>query len=493
MIDPLLETPAAEQWKRIGTGHHHGLCAPLFSVHSERSHGIGEYPDLVLLIDLVKSFGMDTLQLLPLNDTGLDPSPYSAISAFALNPVYLRLDDLPPMGGHRVDYAAVRQSKYDYLTAYCERHADDFASDPDYQTFVANNPWLAPYARFKTLRFKHNRKPWWEWPDENIDQLAPIHSILQYLCHRQMEQVRAYADSQGVLLMGDLPILVSKNSCDVWSQPHYFRLDEGAGCPPDKYAPEGQNWGLPLHNWEAQAADDFSWWRQRLNHAARYFHLYRIDHTVGLFRLWGIPPGGTPIDGSYQPNEPNAWERQGKALLTMLLAASPMLPVAEDLGTIPDVVRDTLAALGIPGTKMIRWERIWDQYHPLGAGADFRPASLSTLSTHDSELTRQWWEAYPSEAKICSAFHNWTYSTPLPPKHHRALLHESHHTASRFHVNLLSEYLALFPNLSPTNPADERINTPGTLSETNWTYRFGPTLEQLLDNTELQKTVREML
>jgi 4-alpha-glucanotransferase len=197
-----------------------------------------------------------------------------------------------------------------------------------YQTFLKQNPWLESYSHFKALKEACGGKNWIDWPS-----LLPVisrsaidfYSFLQFHCFAQMEQVRAHAARQRVFIQGDIPILVSPDSADVWAERDLFHLDLEAGAPPDLYNPQGQKWGFPLFNWDAMRKTQFAWWKRRLKLAERLFHLYRIDHVVGFFRIWGIVRGHPATAGSFFPPDPSLWAAQGRELLEMMLDATTLL------------------------------------------------------------------------------------------------------------------------------------------------------------------------
>ena len=504
----------AEQWKKIGLKQHHGTALPLFSLHSKKSCGIGEFLDLIPLIDWCKSVGFDVLQLLPLNDTGSDPSPYNQLSSCALDPVYLSLADLPEAGGLLSELDSfqplselprlgteVKHQKLHWLYRYFEQAFPLHSKEKRYLSFLEENPWLPNYALFKSLKDEYGGKRWADWPLEyqtprNISgrkKSTDFHSFLQFHCYQQMEQVRSYASRHGVFLKGDVPILLSPDSADVWADPHLFQLDLAAGSPPDYYNRLGQKWGFPLFNWNAMRKENFAWWKQRLSAVGRLFHIYRIDHVVGFFRIWGIPEEKKASEGSFFPPDPSLWPAQGREILSMMIDSSPLLPMAEDLGTIPKEVYPVLRDLGICSTKVIRWQRRWDSDKSYIPYSEYDPLSLTTLSTPDSDTLSGWWKKFPDEAIPFAHFKQWPYRSDLTKEQRFAILRDAHHTPSYFHINLLQEYLSFFPDLVSTNPDDERINVPGTLLPTNWTYRFRPSVEELLANQPLAETIREIL
>jgi 4-alpha-glucanotransferase len=525
MTGYLLNCASAEQWKRVGIRSHHGVNLSLAALHSKKSCGIGEFFDLLPLIAWCKKVGMDVIQLLPLNDSGCDPSPYNALSSCALNPLYLSLHALPYLGKHpflrkklsalrklsespRISYSDVQSHKLHFLHAYFDHTATTHLKSRAFHDFVKEHPWVEAYGLFKVLKDRLGQNSWTTWPSEvktpspaEYEELVKhfwneisFYVLLQFLSFQQLQEVKAYASSQGVLLKGDIPILVSAESVDVWRLPTLFDCSLSAGAPPDQYNREGQNWGFPLFRWPAHQKERYAWWIQRLRTASCFYDAYRIDHVVGFFRIWAIPHGKPAGEGAFTPSDTALWVPQGKGVLEMMLANTSMLPIAEDLGTVPDAVRTCLLELGLCGTKVIRWERAWHS-----PGREFLPyasyptISMTTVSTHDSETLQQWWRDLPEEARAFAAFKHWNYAPSLSIEQRREILRDSHRTPSLFHINLLQEYLALFPSLVWPNPDDERINVPGTLLQTNWTYRFRPSVEEIVSHSGLQLEIQNLL
>ena len=506
--------PSAAHWNKIGIKPRHGINIPLSCLKTSQSSGIGEFADLIPLIDWCQDVGFDVIQLLPLNDSGADPSPYSALSSCALHPIYLSLqhlpgNPLPPDASHlnhlpRVSYLEVLSLKLNFLRAYYTEAGPSIAESSEFHTFLDQNTWLVPYALFKVLKDKLEHMPWTSWPQElkkpDFKKLESEHSqemlfylVLQYLCHLQLTSIKDYAHSKGILLKGDIPILISPDSADAWFKPHLFDFTLSAGAPPDAYNQEGQYWGFPLFNWDDLKNDDFHWWKERLKVASHYYDLYRIDHVVGFFRIWAIPLNHLPKEGKFLPENPSLWVPQGKEILQMMLKASPMLPIAEDLGDVPPSCRVTLGELGICGTKVIRWERKYDQGGTFIPFKDYPVLSMTTVSTHDSETLQLWWQDPLGEAKAFCTFKGWTYSPDLSYAHRLEILRDAHHTPSLFHINLLPEYLALFPELISSHPEDERINIPGKILPTNWTYRLHISLEEIAHHPKLKEAIQAIL
>lgn len=520
----LLQSLTADGWSEVGVFPHHGITIALSSIYTERSCGIGEFYDLIPLIDWCEEVGFDLIQLLPINDCGSDPSPYNAISSCALNPIYLSLDHLPLLsksGGlrrklvemhkngnpPRVNFSQVQLEKMAWLREYATRVGSTLSKRESYARFVQTNPWLRSYALFKVLKDRFNHYIWTDWPKEmkelsavEFERLYKEHHkeiffyiLLQYLAFLQLGEVKEYACAKKILLKGDIPILISPDSCDVWHHPHLFNLAEAAGAPPDAYNAEGQYWGFPIYRWDVLQQENYSWWLQRVRCAQQLYHLYRIDHVLGFFRIWAIPVGKTPKEGRFLPEDPICWPGQGKELLQIIVSGSSLLPIAEDLGALFPGVRSTLKEMGICGTRVMRWERYWDRgggFIPLN---DYDTLSMTTISTHDSETLSLWWRDQKEEAAALAAEKGWQYDPDLPFDQRKTLLQDSHRTSSLFHVNLLSEYLALFPEMVWPNLEDERINVPGTISATNWTYRFRLRLEEILSHEGLKEAIKEII
>ena len=306
-----LEFRGAERWRAAG------VAVPVFSLRSDGDCGCGDFEDLKLLVDWAVEAGLQMIQVLPVNDTTQtrtksDSYPYSAVSSFALHPLYLRpqlLGELPdPQARKRfdrerqrlnamadVDYPAVVALKESYARdIYKVNGAAETATREFGDFMAANAEWLLPYCAFSVLRDSGRREPYSpglvaQLAIENRNGDFLFYAWLQFHLHRQLLDACRYARSRGVAVKGDIPIGVSPMSVDAWQHPELFNLDSSAGAPPDAFAAHGQNWGFPTYNWERMAADGFRWWRRRLAAMAQYFDAYRIDHILGFFRIWEIP------------------------------------------------------------------------------------------------------------------------------------------------------------------------------------------------------------
>lgn len=520
----LLESTARQGWKRVGIRPHHGINLLLSSLHSASSCGIGEFYDLIPLIDWCADLGMDIIQLLPLNHLEKDASPYNAFSSCALNFLHLSLHALPHLEEEprlrdqlktmtalnhtkRVAVLDVFTRKTHWLQAYLDNMGHKIASAKHFKEYVRDNAWVEHYALFRVLHEHLDASPE-NWPLEirslesktfkelleKYQKPIQFYISLQYLCFLQLTHIKEYAHQKGVFLMGDLPILLSPNSVDVWQYPHLFVKHLQAGAPPDIYNEEGQNWKFPLFNWDAMRQTHFHWWKQRLAYAEQLYDLFRIDHVLGFFRIWAIPPEHPSKEGYFIPVDEKQWEPQGTELLEKICAFTSMLPIAEDLGLVQEMVRPCLKHLGICGTKVMRWERRWETKNKCFIPVqEYEPISLTCVSTHDAEPLGLWWTTFPEEARDFAAFKQWPYTPELTLQQREEILWDSHHSSSLFHVNLLQEYLALFPELVHQDPEEERINIPGTTLPTNWTYRCIPSVEDIVAHQELFKKMHRIV
>ena len=309
--------------------HGAGVVIPLFSLRSNQSYGVGDFGDLHTLIDWASSVKMSAIQLLPINDTTQshtwkDSYPYNSVSVFALHPMYLDLSSLGKLRDVRlrekfertrqeinilpqVDYERVNRLKRDYISCYFRASGRRELKSQAYRHFLDRSKhWLLPYALFSYLRDLYHTADFRLWPDKwqvydsdkakqfidtdkEASEQTAFYCYLQFKLHEQMCAVHRHAREKGIILKGDIPIGISRNSVPAWVDPHYFHFNSQAGAPPDDFSVDGQNWGFPTYNWPTMLKDNCSWWKQRLTQMAEYFDAYRIDHVLGFFRIWEIP------------------------------------------------------------------------------------------------------------------------------------------------------------------------------------------------------------
>lgn len=403
-----------------------GVLVPLFSVSSKNSMGIGDLDDLKLLIDWCAKTGNSILQLLPMNETGPLFCPYDAISSFALEPAYLALKNLPGIKNKSIkdrieelkDGFPAARSHVDYrikgekLSVLRDIYREEGGQGPrELKRFKERNSyWLNDFVLFKALKDYHAGKAWYEWEERYRDRDRGELGIfrkeheerigfeiwLQRLLHNQFVEVKRYAALKKVLLKGDLPILISRDSADVWSHPELFKLEYAAGAPPDMYCAKGQRWGMPTYNWDAISRDGYRYLKEKLKKAEEFYDILRIDHVIGLFRIWSIPydepQENEGLNGFFDPKDEALWGGHGKKILSVMMKSTKMLLCAEDLGMIPEICPKTLKELGMPGNDVQRWTKDWKVKHDFLEPKDYRELSVAMLSTHDTTNWPAWWE-----------------------------------------------------------------------------------------------------
>ncbi|MFA4933218.1 MAG: 4-alpha-glucanotransferase [Candidatus Omnitrophota bacterium] len=418
LTEYLSKTISKDNWENSGFKKRAGVLFPLFTAYSKNSFGIGDLGDLKLIIDWAKSTSNSIIQLLPMNEVGPVFCPYDALSSFALEPAYVCLKDFPALAGKKfnsvlgnsghVDYA-VKAEKIKLLwDVYL---ALDLSEAFDFEDFQRKNAyWLADFVLFKELKDFHQGKPWYEWEDkfknrnrdalekfkqENIEKIT-FWMWLQWIIFKQFKEASSYALKNNILIKGDLPVLVSRDSSDVWSHPEFFNLEFAAGAPPDMYCAKGQRWGMPTYNWKNIAADGYRYVNEKLEYAQEFYNILRIDHVVGLFRIWSIPYGDLEenqgLNGVFDPVDEGLWCRHGREILSILLKNSNMLLCAEDLGVIPKCCTDTLLELGVCGNDVQRWVKDWNNRHDFLLPGEYRQLAVTMLSTHDTTNWRAWWQ-----------------------------------------------------------------------------------------------------
>jgi 4-alpha-glucanotransferase len=330
---------SSQTWRGAGVG------LPVFSIRTKKSFGVGDFGDLHLFIDWAERVGLKLIQVLPLNDTigthtDADVLPYAAISAFALNPLFL---NLPAIGQLPADnpmqklyetrqvelndleliaFLDVINFKLEYAKELYLLQKDDFLNNKDFYSFFKRNEfWLKPYAAYCLLRDRNKTSDYRHWKDfdkydaakiadftapqqVHYDEIA-LNYFIQYHLHLQLSEAADYAHQHGVVLKGDIPIGVNRNSVDTWVSPELFHMHMQAGAPPDMFAVKGQNWELPTYNWDMIKRSGFDWWKKRFAQMSNYFDTFRIDHILGFFRIWEIPVNHVEgIMGHLNPSTP---------------------------------------------------------------------------------------------------------------------------------------------------------------------------------------------
>jgi 4-alpha-glucanotransferase len=292
-----------------------GLNIPVFSLRTKQSLGVGEFLDLLPMIDWCEEAGLKVLQLLPIHDT-IGGHPYSILSFYSLHPLYLNLQAIASkeeeeriaklareLNAPRLDYEKVLQTKMELLREIYEGRGDKDLSTKAFDAFFQKHAeHLKPYAAFCALSHHYKTRDFRKWQEhsnyseELVEQVCASFAVdfyyfIQYHLDKQLKEVVRYAKDKGILLKGDFSMGVDRCSVEAWRFHHYFRWDKSMGAPPDFYNAFGQNWGFPSYDWEAIAADNYTFLTSRLKWLEPYFDLMRIDHVLGYFRLWEIPTG----------------------------------------------------------------------------------------------------------------------------------------------------------------------------------------------------------
>ena len=305
-----------------------GIAIPVFSLKSENSFGVGDFGDLKRMIDWAVSTQQKVIQILPINDTTMthawtDSYPYNSISIYAFHPMYADIKQMGTLkdksaaakfnkkqkelnGLPAMDYEAVNQTKWEYFRLIFKQEGEKVLASGEFgEFFNANKEWLQPYAVFSYLRDAFQTPNFREWPRhsvynaQDIEKMCRPESVdyphialyyyIQFHLHLQLVAATKYAREHGVVLKGDIPIGISRNSVEAWTEPYYYNLNGQAGAPPDDFSVNGQNWGFPTYNWDVMEKDGYRWWMKRFQKMSEYFDAYRIDHILGFFRIWEIP------------------------------------------------------------------------------------------------------------------------------------------------------------------------------------------------------------
>lgn len=486
---------------------------PLFSIRTAENFGVGEILDLIPFIDWMAGHRIYLLQMLPLYETApRETSPYQALSGFALDPIFLSLHELEDIQKSKaaqrklaspsvkrdlkewrssptVRFESIRSLKNELLKLAFDRFKKnewDQKSERarSFQDFMEEkSSWLDDYALFRLLKEKHQWRYWMEWPDpfrdresraiealrtEEEDRLLFI-KYLQWTIWEQWKQVRSHADRREVLLMGDLPFLVSRDSADVWSHQELFSREDSVGAPPDAFSETGQDWGLPLFHWEEMTKRGFRWWRMRIRQARELYHMIRLDHVVGFYRVWVVPAKGP---SHFEPAEEEQQIERGKSLLSAIVEeCGNCIPIAEDLGVIPKFVYLSLEEFGIAGHKVLRWQKEDLCYFD---PKSYPFISLATTGTHDTSALVSWWREISADERssfleMLGGEERFSPEEPFSDKLHRTILDRLMASGSGLVILPIQDIFGL----------SDQINVPATVGPHNWRYRLPVTVSEL--------------
>jgi 4-alpha-glucanotransferase len=509
---------------RLAPGRRSGILVPLFSMPSRASWGIGEIGDIPQMAAWLRGARQDMLQLLPINEMAVGQrSPYSAMTAMAIDPIFISVREVAEfeaIGGEAamdrawreqlaaarqapaIDHALVRRVKEPALSAafdeFVRRRArPGYEAAQAFQAWTAAESWwLDDYALFRALHAREHDRPWTEWPKPlrlrnpmalssarlELAREVLYRKWLQWIADSQWR--KAKAEAEPVALLGDLAFMVDTDSADVWANASLFRLDASVGAPPDAFSAEGQKWGMPVYRWDQMAADDFAWLHARARRTAALFDGYRVDHLVGFYRTYVFPGDGSPT--GFTPAEPDAQLALGEAVLSVLGQAGATI-VAEDLGTVPNFVRESLHRLNVPGYKVFRWERHWEtKGRPYRAPSAYPRSSVATSGTHDTETNAAWWDGLDASERAA------VLVTPGVARRAAHLANASGEFSPALRDILLevlfasgSDYLLL--PIQDVFGWRDRINVPADLGPENWTWRLPWPVDGLATESEAQE------
>ena len=465
-----------------------GILLPVSSLPSK--YGIGAFSkEAYEFVDFLAASGQKLWQVLPMGPTGYGDSPYQSFSTFAGNPYFIDLDTLVEKNlllqeeceacdwgddPQKVDYEKIYLSRFDILKKAFERFD---RTDEDYQKFYEDNKaWVEEYSLFMVLKNHFDGKSWQEWPKDirNHEALAvrsysnqfedemEFYIFQQYMFDRQWSDLRHYANKAGIKIIGDIPIYVSLDSVEVWSNPKLFALDENrvplavAGCPPDAFSADGQLWGNPLYDWAYHKKTGFKWWIERMRALFNRFDIVRIDHFRGFDEYYSIPYGAkTAAEGH--------WEKGiGIELFNAIKQAfgEHAEIIAEDLGFVTDSVKQLLADSGYPGMKIIEFafdSREAGDYIPY----NYTKNCVVYTGTHDNDTLQGWYKAISEEDREFTIEYLDNKATPIE-EIHWDFIRLALSTVADTCVIAAQDYLGL--------GSEARINTPSSIGK-NWVWR----------------------
>lgn len=458
-------------------------------------YGVGTFGQAAYeFIDFLVETKQTYWQILPLTTTSYGDSPYQSFSASAGNTHLIDFDLLAEKGWldqadyaginfgenpARVDYARIFDARRPILEKAVRAFLADAKVKKTYQDFLSEQAsWLPDYAMFMALKEHFGNRALQEWDDRSailreeerlnryraeLAEVIAYHQVTQYFFFSQWARLKAYANEHHISIVGDMPIYVSADSVEVWTQPKLFKLDEHrrplcvAGCPADEFSPDGQLWGNPIYDWNYHAQTGYAWWIDRIRESFKLYDYLRIDHFKGFSDYWEIKAEAkTANDGAWQPG-PNY------ALFEAVKDALGDLPIiAEDLGYIDDRAKKLLADCGFPGMKILQF----GFYDTRGQSIDIAhrcvPHSIAYTGTHDNEVVNGWYDHLSAEQQdYVNSYTNRREEEKIT----HAMLRTLFATVSNTAIATMQDILDL--------PADSRFNLPATVGG-NWEWRMVP-------------------
>lgn len=462
---------------------------PLFSLPSP--YGIGTLgKSAYRFIDFLHESGQKYWQILPLGPTSYGDSPYQALSSFAGNPYFIDLDTLIEDGLLRkeevkskywgddpssVDYGAIYSSRFDVLYSAYMRGRDRYRDEVE-KFKEENRSWIDDYALFMALKRHFSMKGLTSWSDrkalmrdkdtldryrEELKDDISFFTFIQFLFFKEWKDLRDYARSKDIGIIGDIPIYVSPDSQDVWASPELFQLDENciprevSGVPPDYFNKDGQLWGNPLYDWDKMKKDGFSWWKRRIEAQGKLYDVLRFDHFRGLDSYYAVKYGEKTARVGRWVKGP------GRAFTDTLNSSFPDISfTAEDLGYLTESVASLLKASGWPGMKVLQFA-FDSREEGQGEISDYPEHSVCFTGTHDNSTLKGWIENPLNKESFKKALTSLGVKdeTELP----EAIIRSGMESRSYMMIVPLPDWLGL--------GEEARINTPGT-SSGNWRWRL---------------------
>ena len=467
-----------------------GVLLPVASLPS--NYGIGTFGKAALdFIDFLYKAGLKYWQVLPLGPTGYGDSPYQSFSAFAGNPYFIDLDYLIEEGLLKaedvsaiqwfedesyIDYEKIYLNRFNVLKKAYSNSLYKYMEEIEYKDFCEKNSfWLEDYALFMAVKESFDNLEQLKWPDdirlrdpetvekyrERLKAEIGFWKFTQYKFTVQWEILRKYAGQNGVSIIGDIPMYVAMDSADTWVNFKEFQMDENhrptrvAGVPPDRFSKTGQFWGNPLFNWEYMVKNDFSWWRNRMRHSAKLYHIIRIDHFIGIARYYSIPIGEeSAVNGIY---------RQGPGI-ALLKAINEEIGdskiIAEDLGVVTKDVKEILKKTGYPGMKILIFAFDGKSDNP-NLPVHLKKNSVIYGGTHDNDTLRGFVSSCDEEVSVCIRKY---FEVKENEEMVKKIMEAGFNSRANVAIFQMQDYLML--------GNETKTNTPSTLGD-NWKWRLG--------------------
>lgn len=482
-----------------------GILLPIASLPSK--YGIGTFSkEAYRFIDKLKAAGQSCWQILPLGPTGYGDSPYQSFSTFAGNPYFIDLEQLIEEGyiteeqcraydfgqnERYIDYEKIYLSKFKILRAAYEK--SNICENSDFQRFTKDNAyWLEDYALYMSVKNHFAGRSWGEW-DDGIKRRKPdaverfkkeyadeidFYKFQQFLFNKQWSKLKAYANGQGIKIIGDIPIYVAFDSTDAWSHPELFQFDESmqpiavAGCPPDAFSPTGQLWGNPLYNWEYHKSTSYAWWIQRIAYCFKLYDTVRVDHFRGFDEYYSIP-----YDSPTAQN--GCWKRgPGYDIFKELNKQLGDLDIiAEDLGFLTESVLELVKETGYPGMKVLEFafdSREESDYSP----HNYDKNCVVYTGTHDNETLAGWYANLNADDKQLAKDYL-DIDSESEKNIHWKFIRLALGSVANLVVIPIQDYLGL--------GNEARINKPSTVGD-NWKWR----LQESDITGELQEKINKL-